>query len=99
MNNKQSTFLKILVGYWDIREWAFKDILFQFEFFDGGRFSISRRNISDLESNRSDPPSKVYRSIGIKSLFSDCPLVFESISDRRLVVNFRVCLHGGRYPR
>ena len=29
MNNKQLTFLKILVGYWDMRKSAFNDILFQ----------------------------------------------------------------------
>ena len=35
MNNKQLTFLKILVEYWDIRGSTFKGIFFSsFEFFD-----------------------------------------------------------------
>ena len=99
MNNKQSTFLKILVRYWDIKELAFRDILFQFRILcRDSRFSILPRNISDLKYNRSYPPSKVYRLIRIKNLSFDCPLIFESISDHRLG-NFRVCLHGDRYPR
>ena len=92
MNNKQSTFLKILVGYWDIREWAFKDILFQFEFLMGVDFLF---HVETYQTWKAIGATRLRRSI-VRLALKVCFLIVHSFSNRFQIVGSSLIL-GSAY--